>query len=180
MRQPLSVTQEPPSFLQSFLSFLVVPPFLSSRPPFFVRSLLLYILLFCSSSSDTCQSSMPILQCTSHRPFFLALYELLWPLSYYPGVTSTLMVSGCQLQVFNTEVTASPGVASPPCSYGQPIGLGISFAILKGIVSSDVVPPSPMILAYREQGHPRQYILAVQIPFIHPQALLPPRHGPWA
>ena len=22
---------------------------------------------------------MPILKCTSHQPFFLALYELLWP-----------------------------------------------------------------------------------------------------
>ena len=65
--------------------------------PFFVRSLLLYILLFCSSSSYTCQSSMPILECTSHRPFFLALCELLRPPSHCPGVTSTLMVSKCQL-----------------------------------------------------------------------------------
>ena len=79
----------PPCFWAS-LSFLVVPPF-------FVGSLLLYILLFCSSSFYTCQSSMPILKCTSHRPFFLALCELLWPPSHCPGVTSTLMVSGCQL-----------------------------------------------------------------------------------
>ena len=60
-----------------------------------LRSLLLYILLLCSSSSYTCQSSMPILECTSHRSFFLALCELLWPLSRCPGVTSILMVSGC-------------------------------------------------------------------------------------
>ena len=93
--------------------------FLGLLPPFFiVRSLLLYIILFCSSSSYTCQSSMPILECTSYRPFFLALCELLSPPSYCPGVTSTLMVSGCHLLVFNTEVTASSGVASPPCSYG--------------------------------------------------------------
>ena len=82
-RQPLSVTQEPPFFPWASLSFL--------------RSLLLYILLFCSSSSYTCQSSMPILECTSHRPFFLALCELLWPPLHCLGVTSTLMVSGCQL-----------------------------------------------------------------------------------
>ena len=79
----------PPCFLAS-LSFLDVPPF-------FVRSLLLYIIFLCSSSSYTCQSSMPILECTSHRPFFLSLCELLWPPSHCPGVTSTLMVSRCQL-----------------------------------------------------------------------------------
>ena len=73
------------------------PPSPSWPSPFFVRSLLLYILLFCSSSSYTCQSSMPILECTSHRPFFLALCELLRPPSHCPGVTSTLMVSKCQL-----------------------------------------------------------------------------------
>ena len=51
--------------------------------------LLLFIPLFRSSSSYTCQSSMPILKCTSIQPFFLALCELLWPLSPCPGVTST-------------------------------------------------------------------------------------------
>ena len=171
MRQPLSVTQEPPFFPQASLSFL--------------RSLLLYIILFCSSSSYTCQSSMPILECMSHQPLFLALCELLWPPLHCPRVTSTLMVSGCQLQVFNTEVTASPGfaspkVASPLCSYGQPIGLRISLAILKGIASGDVAPSSPMILACRGQSRPQQYILAVWIPFIRPRALLSPRRGPWA
>ena len=69
-------------------------PLLPGRALFFVRALLLYILLFWSSSSYTCQSSIPILECTSHRPFFLALCELLWPPSHCPGVTSTLMVSG--------------------------------------------------------------------------------------
>ena len=58
-------------------------------PPFFGWSLLLFIPLFCSSFSYTCQSSMPILKCTSPQPFFLALCELLWPPSPCPGVTST-------------------------------------------------------------------------------------------
>ena len=40
--------------------------------------------------------------------------------------------------------------------------------------------PTPVILACRGQGRPRQYILAVWIPFIRPRALLPPRRGPWA
>ena len=58
-------------------------------PPYFRWSLLLFIPLFRSSSSYTCQSSMPILKCTSPQPFFLALYELLWPPSPCLGVTST-------------------------------------------------------------------------------------------
>ena len=37
---------------------------------------------------------------------------------------------------------------------------------------------SPMILACRGQGRPRQYILTVWIPFIRPRALLRPRRGP--
>ena len=58
-------------------------------------SLLLYIPLFRSSSSYTCQSSIPILECTSHRSLILALYEMLWLPSHYTGVTSTSMGSGC-------------------------------------------------------------------------------------
>ena len=78
--------------------------FLGLLPPFFlVRSLLFYIILFCSSSSYTCQSSMPILECTSYRPFFLTLCELLWPPSPCPGVTST-----------SKEVIAFLRTASPP------------------------------------------------------------------
>ena len=57
--------------------------------PSFEWSLLLFIHLFRSSSSYTCQLSMPILKCMSPQPFFLALCELLWPPSPCPGVTST-------------------------------------------------------------------------------------------
>ena len=35
-------------------------------------------------------------------------------------------------------------------------------------------------LVCQGQGHPRQYILTVWIPFIRPRALLPSRCGPWA
>ena len=119
-------------------------------PPFWEISAVIYILLLSSSSSYTCQSSMPILQCTSHMPLFLALCELLWPPSHYLGVTSTSMGSGCQLWVFNTKVIASPGVVFLPCSYGWPIGLGISFGILEGIASGDAAP-SP----FRDFGLPR-------------------------
>ena len=70
------------------------PLFLGLSPLFlrllFGWSLLLFIPLFYSSSSYTCQSSIPILKCTSLQPFFLALCELLWPPLPCPGVTSTL------------------------------------------------------------------------------------------
>ena len=59
-----------------------------SLPPVF-GPLLLFIPLFCSSSSYTCQSSMPIFKCMSPQLFFLVLCELLWPPSPCPGVTST-------------------------------------------------------------------------------------------
>ena len=118
---PLARGQEyaNPSWSRRSLLPVSGPPSSSSPSPFSCEiSVVIYILRFCSSSSYTCQSSMPILECTSHRPFFLALCELLWSPSHCPGVTSTLMVSGCQLLVLNMEVTASPRVASPPCSYG--------------------------------------------------------------
>ena len=76
-------------------SLLFLGPFLFSPPPFSVRSPLSYILLLHSSSSYTCRSSMPILECTSHRPLFLAFCELLWPPSHYLGVTSTSTGLGC-------------------------------------------------------------------------------------
>ena len=86
----------PSQSYRSLLSFSGPLPSSWPPPPFlFGWSLLLYILLFRSSPSYTCQSSMPILKCTSHQPFFLALYELLWPPSPCPGITSTSMGSGC-------------------------------------------------------------------------------------
>ena len=57
--------------------------------PLFGWLLLLFISLFRSSSSYTCQSSRPILECTSPQPFFLASCKQLWPPSRCPRVTST-------------------------------------------------------------------------------------------
>ena len=78
------------------------------------------------------------------------------------------------------EVTASPGIAFLPYSYGWPIGLGTSFGILEGIASGDMALSPSMILVCRGQGRPRQYILVVWIPFVRPQAFLPSWRGPWA
>ena len=52
--------------------------------------------------------------------------------------------------------------------------------IFKGIVLGDVAPSYLVILACRGQGRPRQYILAVWIPFVRTLTLLPPRREPWA
>ena len=78
---PLSITQKPSSCFWASLLFF--------PRPLFGWSLLLFIHLFRSSSSYTCQSSIPLLKCTSPQPSFLALCELLWPPSPCPGVTST-------------------------------------------------------------------------------------------
>ena len=87
---PLLEDGNAPTPSQSRRSLLSVsgPPSSFSRP-LFGWFLLLFIPLFRSSSSYTCQLSMHILKCTSPQSFFLALCELLWPLSPYPGVTST-------------------------------------------------------------------------------------------
>ena len=79
--------QPPLDHAGASLLFLGLPPPFSR--PLFGWSLLLFIPLFRSSSSYTCQPSMPILKCMSPQPFFLTLCELLWPPSPYLGVTFT-------------------------------------------------------------------------------------------
>ena len=86
-RSRTGMRQPPLNHAGASLLFLGLPPLFSA--PSLGWSLLLFIPLFRSSSSYTCQSSMPILKCTSPQPFFLALCELLWPPSPCPGVTST-------------------------------------------------------------------------------------------
>ena len=78
------------------------------------------------------------------------------------------------------EVTASPEIAFLPCSYGWPTGLGTSFRMLEGTASGGVALSPSVILICRGQGRPRQYILAVWIPFVRSQAFLPSWCGPWA
>ena len=58
----------------------------------------------------------------------------------------------------------SPEVAFLPCSYGWPIGLGISFGMLERNAYGDVASSPSVILVCRGQGRPRQYILTVWIP----------------
>ena len=47
------------------------------------------------------------------------------------------------------KVTAFLGVAFLPCSYGWPIGFGISFGILKGTALGDVALSPSVILVCR-------------------------------
>ena len=143
-------------------------------------SLLLYIPLFRSSSSYTCQSSMPILKCTSHWPYFLALCELLWPPSPCPeshphqwgqGVSCGYLIRRWRL-LLELSLHHSPMASL--------YDLESLFVILEWIASGDLVLFSPMILSYWGEGCPRQYNLVVWIPFIRPRTLLLARRGPWA
>ena len=75
-------------------------------------------------------------------------------------------------------MTASPGIAPPPCSHGWPTVLvffllGMPWeAIFKGI------PPFLLTIG-RGQDCPQRCLLATWTPFVHPRAFLPPRHEPW-
>ena len=51
--------------------------------------------------------------------------------------------------------------------------------IFKGIVLGDMAPSYPVILACRGQGRPRQYSLAIWIPFVRPRTLLLSQREPW-
>ena len=145
--------------------------------PLFGWLLLLFISLFRSSSSYTCQSSRPILECTSPQPFFLASCKQLWPPSRCPRVTSTSTGLEYQLCVFNTEVMAPLGVVSPPSPYGQPIG--ISLAILGWTTLGDVASSSPMFVACRGYDRLQPYNLEAWALSICPRSFLTLRCGPW-
>ena len=60
-----------------------------------------------------------------------------------------------------------------------PLGLKLPLGCSKGLPLAMWHFSPSVILVCRGQGHPRQYILAVWIPFVRPRAFLPPRHGPW-
>ena len=126
-----------------------------------------------------CWSWKSLLECLSHPPPSLTCCELQQTRWYYSGVISSLMRPDCQLRAFNAEVTTSPRIAPPPCSYGWLIGLRTSFRMLKGTASGDVTLSPSSILVCQGQGHPRQYILVVWV-FVCPWTFLPPRYGPWA
>ena len=82
--------------------------------------------------------------------------------------------------VFNMEVTVSTGITFLPRSYGWRTRLETSFGMLEGTASGSVALSLSVILVYRGQGRPRQYILAVWIPFVRPRAFLPPQQRPCA
>ena len=112
------------------------------------------------------------MECLSHSPPTSTCCELRQTRQYYSGVISSLMRPDCQLRAFKVEVKASPRIAFLPYSYSWPTGLGISFGILEGTASGDVAPSPFVILVCRGQSRPRQYILAVWIPFVRSRAFL--------
>ena len=137
-------------------------------PPYFGWSLLLFISFFRLSSSYTCQSSMPILKCTSPQPFFLVLCELLWPTSPYPGVTSI-----------------SKGVQGVSCVYlirRWQLFLGLPPHLLPyGLESlwwSSSGCPQAMWQLFLPWFWPAEDRVVLGSTF-YPRALLPPQRGPW-
>ena len=156
----------------------------SFSSPFFSLPLLEGIFRYISPSHwswpSICWSYRSLLECLSHPPPSSTCCELQQIRWYYSRVVSSLMRLDCQLRAFNAEVTAFPRIAPPSYSYSWPIGLRTSLGMLKGTTSGNVTLSLSMILVCRGQGRPRQYILEVWVPFVHPQAFLPPRHRPWA
>ena len=94
-----------------FLFFFLPLIFLS---PSFVRSLLLYTLLLCSSWPSICWSCRLLLECLSHPTPSSTCCELQQTRWHYSGVIPSLMRPDCQLWAFIAEVTASPIIAPPP------------------------------------------------------------------
>ena len=100
MRQPLLITQEPPSCFQAFPSFgwFLLLVFLSSIHP---SPTLVSHPCLSSSARPLSHSFWRFVSCCGpHRPV--------------QGSHPHQMGLGCQLCVFNTKVTAFPRAASPP------------------------------------------------------------------
>ena len=106
---------------------------------FFVRSLLLYIILLCSFWSSICWSCRSPLECLSYQAPSSTCCELQQTRWHYSGVIPSLMRPDCQLRAFNAELTASPIIAPPPYPHSCPPVLVLLFgtterAALEGVL----------------------------------------------
>ena len=112
-----------------------------------------------------------------------AFFNLLWVAAtrwYCSGVISSLMRQDCQLWAFNTEVTASPGIAPPPHPHIWSTVVVFLFG-MPGEAVLESVPLSPsMTSVCRGQGCPWQRLLADWTLFVHPRTFLLPQYGHWA
>ena len=96
--------------------------------------------------------------------------------SFYRSVTCD--DPGCQLWVFNVEVTAYLGIAPPLYSYGCLITLVLSLGMLQETTLGGMPLSLSVISVYREQNCLQQRLLAVWTFFVHSRTFLPPRCGP--
>ena len=110
-----------------FLFFFLPLIFLSLS---FVRSLLLYTLLLCSSWPSICWSCRSLLECLSHPTPSSTCCELQQTRWHYSGVIPSLMRPDCQLWAFIAEVTASPIIAPPPYPRSYPPVLVLLFGTI--------------------------------------------------
>ena len=111
------------AYLQKFsriVQVVTIFPISNFFDPLFLEGFLHYIPPSHWYWPSICWSYRSLLECLSHLPPSPTFCELQQPRWYYSGVISSLMWSDRQPWAFNTEVTASPGIAPPPCSYGWP------------------------------------------------------------
>ena len=95
--------------------------FLSLFPPLpFLEGFSCYIPPLHRSWPFICWSCRLLLECLSHLPPSSTCCELQQSRWYCSGVIFSLMRPDRQLWAFNVDVTASPGIAPPPCSHGWP------------------------------------------------------------
>ena len=74
-----------------------------------------------------CWLCRSLLDCLSHPMPSSTCCELQQTRWHYLGVISSLMRPDCQLRAFNSEVTASPRIAPPPCPHSCPLVLVLLF-----------------------------------------------------
>ena len=158
-----------PSFSPSF-----------SISPFFVKSLLLYILLLHSSWSSICWSCRSPLECLFHPAPSSACCKLQQTRWHCSGVIPSLMRPDCQLQAFNAEVTASPIIAPPPYPHSCPPVLVLLFGTtgrLSWKVCCFFLPWPRFAEDGTALGVASQQLWAF---LIHPRMFFPPWPGLWA
>ena len=140
----------------------LISPFFSSFLSFslFLKGLLCYISPLHWSWSSICWSCRLLLEWLSHLPLSSTCCELQQTRWYCSGVISALMQPNCQLRAFNAEVTASPGIAPPPCPHSWPTVLVLLLGT-PGEAVFEGVPLSPsMTLVCRGKDCHRRCLLA--------------------
>ena len=151
------------------LSFYLSPLFLFFlSPPSLGRASCVIYILPIDLGHPFVDHAGCYLSALSHLPPFSACYELLQTRWYCSGVISSLMWPNCQLRVCNAEVTASPGIAPPPCPHNWPTALDLLFGTPGRDVFESVPLSSSATLVGRRQVCPQRCLPAAWTFLIRP------------